>query len=223
MEWEITRVPNFNAVSLSEIKSYLRINNSIEDDKLSSLEKSAVSYWENQTSYILNAQGLKLSIIPSRDLLLNNYPKSSDYLSGPDKPLYSPSLALDIETQKPSALSYTKDGAQTQATPEELSKISSVFFNVVQKVPLQFYLYFKNFPFPLFGALGMFGFQNQYHSKIILDLNCNGLAVEEDIKQTLLRIIAGLFENPDVSSESLANDDFINTTMDNYNCGLGIA
>ena len=117
MEWTLTRDENFKALELSEIKSTLRINHSQEDTKLTELEKSAVTFWENQTGYILNATAVKLSIIPQRDLLLSTYPKSADYLSSPQKPLYSPELALDIETQKPSAVSYTKDGAQRQFTP----------------------------------------------------------------------------------------------------------
>ena len=222
MEWTITKDPNFKVLELSEIKSTLRINHSQEDTKLTELEKSAVSFWENQTSYILNASAVKLSIIPQRDLLLSSYPKSADYLSTPQKPLYSPPLALDIETQKPTAVSYTQDGAQKQFTPDELNNLSDNFFNMVAKVPLQFYLFYRNFPESIFGSQ-FYTLNRQYHSKLIMDLACQGLTAESDIKQCLLRIISGLYENPDVSADIVEKDVFINNTMDTYNMTLGIA
>ena len=93
---------------------------------------------------------------------------------------------------------------------------------MVAKVPLQFYLYYQNFPYAIFGSQ-IYGINNQYHAKLILDLTCKGLAVESDIKQCLLRIISGLYENPDVSADNMESDVFINNTMDTYNMAMGIA
>ena len=228
MELKITRDQNFESVSLSETKSILRINHSLEDSKITNLIKSAYSYWENQTGYVLNATGIEISLIPSRDIILSDYPKSANYLSNSRVGLYSPPLAIDIETQKPSFVSYTdyrNDNVQKALTPEQLNSLSAGFFNMVQKVPLQFYLYYKNFPtfFSLFGGYGEIGVNRQYHGKIIMRLVCRGLEIEDDIKGCLLRIIAGLYENPDVSAENLSNDVLINDTLATYNCTMGLS
>ena len=223
MEWAIKKNPDFSILTLQEIKNTLRINHSKEDDKLSALEKSAINYWENQTSYILNATEITLSVIPERDEMWNDYPKSANYISRNRKPLYSPPLALNIETQKPTEISITKEGGQVPLTQDELNELSNNFFNVVNQVPLQFYFYNKEWPEPFSLYSGIFGIYNQYHTKIVMKLQCAGLTVEEDIKQALLRMIAGLYENPDVSSEILEKDIFLNCTMDTYNCQVGIA
>ena len=213
MEILVTQDNNFLPVSLDEVKANLRISNTAQDASLTELIKSALQYWQTQTSYYLTATALKLDIFPEKDLLA---PPRQDFLSARIGNLYSPPLAIKIATQKPSRISFIDDftGKDTQLTPDQLNAVDENFFTVLRTIPLQFRLYQRN---TLTGLTG--GFYGT--TKISLDLVAEGLPLAIEIKQTILRMVASLFENPDVPAH-FEDDPFIANTLSSYNCNIGI-
>ena len=209
MEIEVTKDLDLQLISLEEIKKNLRISHSNEDTELLDLAQSAVEYWQNQTSYFINATQLKISFIPERDVLA---PPRQDFLSFREGDLFSPPLAIDIASQAPTSVRYIKeiDNKIIDLTADQIQALESNFFTVWNKIPLQFKIYHKNY---------LQGFS--YRSLITLTLSANGLAVTADIKRSLLRIIAGLYENPDVPID-FKNDPFVMDTISAYNCNIGI-
>ena len=212
MEILVTPQNNFEILTLSEIKSTLRIDDALQDEKLKLLSDSALDFWQSQTEYYLSASRLQLDIFPDEDLVA---PPRQDFLSPRFGNLYSPPLAIKIQSQRPQSLSYlTHDGKLTQYSQDQINALPNNFFTVLKQIPLQFSIHRED-PIPdIFGTLYDI-------KKLSLELIAEGLPINASIKMTILRILSVLYEYPDTPAK-LDNDIFINDTIASYNCAIGI-
>ena len=235
MDWELTPPAQdpTEIVSLQEVKDVLRINDDIQDDKITEQIKSAISLFEVKTGFILRAGTLKINFDannlyrrnPRQKNYLANYTAGGGYftplLQKDNKDLkYGLSLGTTLSAQKPKLLSFnssTESGIGfVELNQAELDALTDSFFLPISQKPLVFILKASELSDKNF---------NEDASNITIELTVRAprdfSQAGDDIKRCIIRIVSKLFEFPDYDL-SLVGDSVIMMTCQKYNYQAGL-
>ena len=223
-------------LSLALLKGYLRVGHAREDLKIGDIRDSVIDVFEKRTGYICRSGVLTLrfNYTDSTDSenrkdrtyasIYDNdsYRGNAAFGSSIRRPLYSPAMGGNLESQRPTSFFYYINGGKEKVefTTSEITSILPVdFFFVIRKTPLQFMFSPKIFNS---SEEKLKKFQEQSITIAEMKLTHTKRSdFPDDIKQALIRMASHMYENPDI--DVINNDDsVIANALHYWNCLAGI-
>ena len=212
---------NDDALSVSLIKKYLRVNHDDEDLKIENIIKNSIEDFEESTGYYLSKANLILNL---------NY-KDSYYRESRSDPSfadnYSPSRIdskedqylfllpiANIDTQKPVSLTTIDFENKAKVfTEEELAQVPDDFVFIERLAPLKLRLKLEG---DLFKQLSLSGQIQNYKFQVVT----TPPVLTGDLKEGLIRLICKTYEN--ASHSIILNDALISGIYNRYDCNSGL-
>ena len=211
-----------DALSVSLIKEYLRVNHDDEDKKIENIIKNSIEDFEESTGYYLSKANLIINLnykdsyyrdSRSNPSFADNYNASRVFDRADDQYLFLLPIA-NIETQKPVSLTTIDFENKSKVfTETELTQIPEDFVFIERVVPLKLRLKLEG---DLFKQLKTNG-QSQYYKFQVVT---TPPLLTGDLKEGLIRLICKTYENADKSI--VLNDALISGIYNRYDCNSGL-
>ena len=211
-----------DALSVSLIKEYLRVNHDDENKKIENIIKNSIEDFEESTGYYLSKANLLINLnyrdsyyreSRSDPSFADNYNATRISDKQDDQFLFLLPIA-NIQTQKP--LSLTTIDFENKAkvfTEAELMQIPDDFVFIHRVVPLKLRLKLEG---NLFDQLSLNGQVQDYTFQVMT----TPPVLTGDLKEGLIRLICKTYEN--ASKSIMLNDSSISSIYNRYDCNSGL-